>query len=234
MKKTEQGCLANCQDNGKCIFQGLDSSIKETIRQNAVINTYRKGQLIFRQGNPPNGLYCIDSGKIKIVISNRDGKDTIVRLAGAGDILGHRAVFSSEFYHASAVTLEESVVTFLPKDYVIDLMNIYPSISLQILRQLSKNVGASDMLNACLVHKNVRERLATLLLELKKSYGAADGKNTRLEIKLTREEMASMIGTTLETLVRLITEFKSEEIIDQDGKTLIIVNEKKLIEFANV
>jgi CRP-like cAMP-binding protein len=126
------------------------------------------------------------------------------------------------------------VVAFLPKDYVLNLMNKHPNISLLILKQLSKHIGVSDLLNACLVHKNVRERLATLLLELKKSYGIAEGEYTRLEIKLTREEMASMIGTTLETLVRLITEFKNEEIIGQDGKILIIINEKKLIEFANV
>jgi CRP-like cAMP-binding protein len=234
MKKVEPSCLANCQGHGKCIFQGLDSSTKEDIEKNAVFNTYKKSQLIFRQGNPANGLYCVHSGRIKIVISNRDGKDTIVRLAGAGDLIGHRAIFSSENYHASAVSLENSVVAFLPKDYVLNLMNKHPNISLLILKQLSKHIGVSDLLNACLVHKNVRERLATLLLELKKSYGIAEGEYTRLEIKLTREEMASMIGTTLETLVRLITEFKNEEIIGQDGKILIIINEKKLIEFANV
>jgi len=234
MKKLDYPCRTTCRSQEKCIFQGLDSSIEDEIEKNSTANVYKRGQVIFLQGNPPNGIFCIHQGKVKIVIVNKEGKESIVRLATHGDILGKRALFSSEAYHASAIALEDSVILFFPKDFILNLVNKYPSVSLQLLSQLSKNVGCSDLHSTTLVHKNVRERLASLLIELKTKYGVKELDRYRLDIKLTREEMAAMIGTTHETLVRLITEFKNEEIIIQDGKIIYIINEQKLAEFANV
>lgn len=234
MKKPDHSCQATCEGIGKCIFQSLDSAAWEEIEQNAIFNTYKKNAVIFLQGNLPNGIYCVQSGKIKIVLVNNEGKESISRIAGPGSIIGHRALFSGEVFHASAIALEDSIVVFFHKDYILNLLKFRPVVALQLLAQLSESVGASDVFSANLVHKNVRERLAGLLIKLKEDYGIKENNHYRLNIKLTREEMAAMIGTTHETLVRLITEFKNEEIIIQEGKNLIIINEQKLIEFANV
>lgn len=233
MKKPDHLCRATCEGREKCIFLDVDSSTRDEIEQNAIFDTYKKNAIIFLQGGTPNGIYCVHSGKIKIVMVNNEGKESISRIANPGSIIGHRALFSGEVFHASAIALEDAVVVFFHKDYILNLLKLHPVVALKLLSQLSESVGTSDLFSANLVHKNVRERLAGQLLKLKEDYGVKENNHYRLNIKLTREEMAAMIGTTHETLVRLITELKNEEIIIQEGKIIIIINEKKLIEFAN-
>jgi CRP-like cAMP-binding protein len=204
------------------------------IADRAIVNTYKKGQTIFMQGNNPYGIFCVRSGKIKIVNTNKEGKESITRLVSVGDVFGHRSLLSGQAYHASAKTLEDSVVCFFEKDFILRLIKEHPLLAFNFLAQLSEEVGIAETKNSTFVHKNARERLGGLLINLKESYGVSDLKGIRLEIKLTREDMAAMIGSTHETLVRLFTEFKNEEIIIQEGKVIFIINEKKLNEFANV
>jgi CRP-like cAMP-binding protein len=233
MKKPSDSNCSLCHVNRKCIFKDLDSTDLEEIKKNATSHTYKKNQVIFLQGNEPHGLYCVSGGKVKIVITDIDGKEVILRLNTESDIMGHVALFSGELYRASAIALEDSDITFYKKDFIFRMSKIHSSIGLNILTQLSQSMGATEQSNANLVHKNVRERLAGLLLSLKVSYGRKENDSIRLNIILTREEMATMIGTTCETLARLITEFRNEGIIKQEGKMIIILDEKKLVEFAN-
>jgi CRP-like cAMP-binding protein len=237
LKKIEHNCGSNCKHESKCIFKGLDSLEMSNVTANAVFNTYKKNQAIFLQGNTPYGLHCVHSGKVKIVMATSEGKESILRLVNASEILGHRALFSEGPYNASAVALEETVVAFYKKEFILALTNKHSSVALNLLSQLSSTTGETETKNATLVHKNARERLAGLLIQFIASYGVRETGATqfiRLHIKLTREEMACMIGTTIETLVRLMTEFKNERIIAEEGKVICILDEEKLIEFANV
>jgi CRP-like cAMP-binding protein len=204
------------------------------VSQHKVTNTYKKGQVLFYQGNPPFGLYCINNGKIKVTKTGNDGKESIVRLAGGGDVLGHRSLFSNENYTATATAMEDTTVCFLDKKYIFQAIEEQPSIALNVIRKLSREMGSAEQKSAAMFQKNVRERLAELFLTLMKSYGVKEGKRTRLDIKLTREEIASMIGTASETVIRFITEFRDEGLIEQEGKTIYVVNEEKLLEFANL
>lgn len=233
MKKPDQSCRNNCGQREKCIFQGLDDLAWENLTQQVVTYHYKKNQSIFIQGQLPHGIHCIHNGKVKVIMVNNEGKESIMRIATTGDILGHRALFAAEAYYSSATALEDVEVNFFSKELILPLLKVHPSISLQLLVQLSQNIGSAEVQNAILVHKNVRERLARLLLQLNDTYGMEVNEIYRLDIKLTREEMAAMIGTTHETLVRLMTEFKNEEIITQEGKILFIINKKKLKEFTN-
>lgn len=198
------------------------------------MNTYKKGHDIFLQGNPPFGLYCINSGKIKVTKTAHDGKEVIIRIAGPGDVLGHRSLFSHENYAASATTIEETTLCFIDKKFILGAIHREPSIALNLIQRLSREMGSSESRSASLSQKSVKERLAELLLTLKSSYGVSDNGRTKLEIKLTREEMASMIGTSVETVIRFMTEIKEEGWIEQEGKTIFILDEEALIECANV
>jgi len=224
----------NCASKDKGIFCELSSLVLQDISQNKVMNTYKKGQIIFYQDNPPLGLYCLSSGKIKVTKTGSDGKESIVRLAKAGDILGHRSLFSQSHYTATATTLEETTICFIDKKYILRAIEQNPSIALNIIQKLSKEMGAAETKSASMFQKNVRERLAELLLGLADSYGIHENNKIRLDIKLTREEMASMIGTASETIIRFMSEFKEEGLISQEGKTIYITNEPALIELANI
>jgi CRP-like cAMP-binding protein len=216
------------------IFSGLNQDALNELEKLCIKNKYKKGQTVFIQGNISFGIYFILSGRIKIVASGKDGKEAILRLCSSGDVIGHCNVFNNEAYTASAITQEDCLISFMGKEHFLQAFDKYPRITLNLISQLSKSMGHSEVKNIELIHKNVRERFTGLLITLQNTYGVKEGDHTRLDIKLTREEMASMIGTTHETLARLMTELKNEGILEEKNKIIYIINEEKLIEFANI
>jgi CRP-like cAMP-binding protein len=224
----------NCPSKAKGIFCELENEALDSVSDRKVINTYKKGHTIFFQGNPAFGLYCVKSGKIKISKIGNDGKESIMRIAGGGDVIGHRSLFSEENYTATATVIEEAAICFIDKKFIYKAVHDEPSVALQIIQKLSKEMGSAETKTASMSQKNVRERLAELFLTLTKAYGIKENGKIRLDIKLTREEMASMVGTANETIIRFISEFKDEGIIEQKGKEIFIIDEKKLAEFANL
>ncbi len=224
----------HCPSQGKGVFCDLESSELDELSQHKVTNTYKKGQTLFVQGNHPFGLYCINSGNIKVTKTGADGKETIVRVAQGGDILGHRSLFTSDFYTATATALEETKVCFIDKKYILKVIEENPSVSLHVINKLSRDMGSAENRLSSLHQKNVRERLAELLLLLEQTHGEDIEEGRRLNIKLTREEMATMIGTANETLIRFISEFKDEGLIEQQGKIIILKDTERLADWANL
>jgi CRP-like cAMP-binding protein len=223
-----------CTCIGKSIFCNLESSVLENISSNKVMNHYRKGQTLYFQGNPSFGLYCINSGKIKISKIGTDGKEIIIRIAGPGDVLGHQNLYSIDNYTATATVIEEASICFLDKRFILNQIGTEPVIAMNIIKKLSEEMAAFEARSAAMSHKSVRERLAELLLLLKNTYGITEHGRLKLDIKLTREEMASMVGTANETIIRFISEFKEEGILEQEGKVIYIMNEDKLKKTANL
>lgn len=234
MKTINRSCGSNCKNITQCILSNLLQTELDQVTQTTETTVYKKNKEVFIQGYTPQGVFCVNHGKIKLVIVNNDGREFLVRIVGPGEIFGHRALFSDEKYKATAIALEDSVVCFYEKEFFIKMVHEHPSVAFKLIVQLSRNMGIADADKSALAHNNVRERFARLLLRLKESYGVNKTNVIHLEIKLTRDEMASMIGTSLETTVRLFTEFKNEGIIFQEQKRITIIDEKKLIEFANV
>ena len=224
----------NCSSLGRGIFCDLEHASLDKVTNHKVMNYYKKGQTIFFQGNPPFGLYCVNSGKIKISKIGNEGKESILRIAGPGDVLGHRSLFCKENYNATATVLEDAAVCFLDKTFILSAIKTDPSISLNLIQKLSRDMGAAEVRNASMSQKNARERLAELFLTFEKNYGEDVDGRCKINIKLNREEIASLVGTAHETIIRLISEFKDEGILEQEGKTIFIKDHDKLVEFANL
>jgi len=235
MTKKEQNSCEHCPSQKKGIFCELSATDLKDVSEHKVTNVYKKGQTLFVQGNHPFGLYCISNGNIKVTKVGTDGKESIVRIATAGDVLGHRSLFTDQFYTATATALEDTKVCFLDKKFIMKVIQAQPSVSMNVIEKLSTDMGAAENKLSSLHQKNVRERLAELLLLLKESHGEKqDDGRILINLKLTREEMATMIGTANETLIRFISEFKDAGLIEQEGKKIFIANEEELIEWANV
>lgn len=234
-KTTKSTSCEQCPSRGTGIFCDLETGPLAIVSANKVTNSYKKGQTIFFQGNPPFGLYCISQGKIKVSKVGSDGKESIVRIAGPGDVLGHRSLFSKENYSATATVMEDASICFLDKNYIYDALKKEPTIALNLIEKLSRDMGAAETRNASMSQKSARERLAELFLTFRKNYGIEekDGR-IRLDIKLNRDEIASIVGTAHETIIRLVSEFKDEGILEQEGKVIFILDEDKLLEFANL
>lgn len=234
LKPEALGC-ESCSSRGQGIFCDLHPEKLHDVSEHKILNTYKKGQTLFVQGNPAFGIFCVKKGNIKLTKTGADGKESIVKIAKAGNVLGHRSLFSHTPYSATATAIEDVEVCFIEKKFINELMLQGPEVSMRVIQQLSSSLGAAEDRLASMSQKNVRERLAELLLVLKESHGVkVAGDKISLEIKLTREEMASLIGTAPETLIRLISEMKDEGILEQTGKTLIILNHEALIDQAGL
>ena len=233
-----------CQSRNSChscptkslgIFTECSTDVLDHLSANKITNKYKKGQTLFVQGNHPFGLYCIQSGNIKVTKTGNDGKESIVRIVTGGDVLGQRSLFTDDNYSATATAIEDAVVCFFDKKSILKSIEKNPEIALSLIQNLSRDRGLAENKMASFPQKNVRERLAELLISLKSTHGVkASSGHWEINLKLTREEMATMIGTASETLIRFISEFKDLGLIEQKGKVIRILNEEELMNFANV
>lgn len=232
--KKDNSC-ATCPSKAQGIFCDLGPEELKKVSQHKITNKYKKGQNLFIQGTHPYGIFCVSSGNIKVTQTGPDGKESIVRIVKGGDILGHRSLFTKDFYKATATAMEDTKACFIDKSFIIKAIEENPSISLNVIEKLSRDMGLAEKKSSTIHQKNVRERLAELLLLLKESHGEElEPGRYKITLKLTREEMATMVGTANETLIRYISEFKGAGLIDQDGKHIIITNEEELLNWANI
>ncbi|MDP2423267.1 MAG: Crp/Fnr family transcriptional regulator [Bacteroidales bacterium] len=192
---------------------------------------YKKGQVIFYEGKRPLGIYCVQSGKIKISRLGVEGKEQIVRIAMPGDLLGLRSLIAGRNYSNSATTIDDSVVCFINKRKFFQITIRYPEISTRIMLTLSTLLEEAEKKITSMAQKPVRERLAEALLTLDEVFHS-DGCPT--VISLTREDLANMVGTANETVIRLLSEFKEEKMVAVKGRKILILDKKGLHRVAKV
>ena len=198
-----------------------------------VCNTFKKGQTIFNEGSYPFGVFCINSGKVKLAHLGDDGKEQIIRLLKGGDVVGYRALLSGERYSASAVALEDTQVCFIPKELFLHILKNDAGLTFEMMKLLSDELHKTELKLTHLAQKPVRERLAEILLFIKETYGFEDDGIT-LNVRLSREEIANLVGTATESTIRLLSEFKRDSMVELDGKKIKIINQKKLTKTANL
>lgn len=235
MSNDKNKCFT-CPNRENGIFCGIDSLSLEKIGQHKIVNDYKKGSTIFYQGNPPFGIYCISKGKVKLTKVGNDSKESIVRIAKNGDIFGHRSVFSHENYTSTATTIEDSVICFIDKKFIFEFILTNPQVSINLLHKLSLEMGLAEKISTSMAQKNVRQRLAEVLFYLQENFGCQESNRHKLDIRLTREELASMIGTAVETVIRVVSDFKNADLIDEKDKHLYILDIaglKKIIDSDN-
>jgi CRP/FNR family transcriptional regulator len=203
------------------------------INSQKVCNTYKKGQTLFNEGSYPFGVYCINSGKVKLSHLGDDGKEQIIRLLKDGDVVGYRALLSGERYGATAITLEDTQVCFIPKDLFITVLKNDAGLAFEMMKLLSDELHKTEIKLTHLAQKPVRERLAEILLFIKETYGFEEDGIT-LNVRLSREEIANLVGTATESTIRLLSEFKRENVVELDGKKIKIINHKRLVLTANL
>ncbi|MBI4411955.1 MAG: Crp/Fnr family transcriptional regulator [Deltaproteobacteria bacterium] len=223
-----------CSTRGKSVFCDLSADHLHEIDSAKTTNHYKSHQVIFYEGNQPYGLYCVSAGKIKIYKMDADGHQQIVRLAGPGDIMGYRCLLAGQPYTSSAETLEESEICFVDKKTFFQILGSHPTTAFNVMTLLATDLGRAERQIANMVHKNIRERLAELFLVFKNKYGEKTKKGVKLNITLTREEIAELIGTTQESVIRLISEFKQDNLITVAGREITLLDLPRLTETANL
>lgn len=221
-----------CKTRTSSIFCCLKGDLLEELDFNKNCITIKKGQGIFFENNRPQGLYCVHVGKIKISKTGTGGKEQIVRFAKDGDVIGYRAMLSGETYSANAVALEDSEICFIPKDSFIKIVQNNTELAFKLMDLVAKDLKQAEKKITELSQKPVRERTAEALLMLLEFYGVeADG---TLNINLTREDLAGIVGTATETLIRILSDFKSHHIIETVAKKIKILDKNQLIRISEL
>ena len=217
-----------CLSRRKSMFNGVPSDALCVLSEHKSTMEHNKGQVLFLEGTQPMGLFCISEGKVKIYKTDDSGREQIVRLAQEGDFLGYRALLSGETYNSSATILENAKVCFIPKSSFTDLISKDQGFQNKLMQAVCHDLGIMEQKMADMANKTVRQRLATTLLMLKNSYGIDGDEKTEIDIALTREDLSKIVGTATETLIRLLSDFKKDGLIDLEGKKISILNERAL------
>jgi CRP/FNR family transcriptional regulator len=232
-KRFEIPACQNCQARVTSIFSDLQNNELTTLSANKCGNMYKKGQVIFYEGTTPTGLFCMSQGLVKLSKINADGKEQIIRLAKGGSVLGHASLLSGTTYAQTATALEDTTVCFIPRSVFMDLVQNKSAMSVRVVELLSHDVQEAESRLLNMAYHTVRERLAETILMLKEFSGLEEDGKT-LKTMLSREDIANLVGTATETVIRLLSEFKDDGLIELSGKHISILNSQRLLATANI
>lgn len=207
------------------------STILQSLTQDRNINKYKKKQTIYSEGNHPNRLYYIIKGKVKTYKSNEDGKELVTELFCPGDFLGYIALLEGSVYKDTAETLEETELAIIPKEDFEELINTNREVAQKFIRLLANNISAKETQLLGLAYNSLRKKVAEALILLQKKYHEKEG--TEFTIDISRENLATIAGTATESLIRTLSDFRNEKLIDIKEGSIIIINQKKLEHLLN-
>jgi CRP/FNR family transcriptional regulator len=178
-------------------------------------------------------VYCIHSGHVKLTRPTPDGREHILRLAGAGDLVGYASMISGEPYTINCVAVEETSICFVPSDLILSIVRENTHLALRVMQDLSHELEDAERRVVEIAQKSIRERVAEALLVIKETFGVAEDGET-LNSPLTREEIAGIVGSAQESVIRTLSEFKSDKLIEIVGRSIRVKNVKGLIKTANL
>lgn len=217
--------------NNQDLFVGLPESVCKIITSNMMTLLFKAGDYVFREGEKPKGIYRVKKGKVKKLAQTNFGTQHIFYLCKEGEFLGYHAVLSEEMYPDSAIALVDSEIDFIPESDFIKAVNTSHKLSQRLLKNLSHEFRVYINATKILAKHTVRERTALNLLILETKFGRNTQKGT--EIIIHRDDLASMVGTAKESVVRMLKDFKEEQLITTKRSSIFIENYDGLAKVAN-
>jgi CRP/FNR family transcriptional regulator len=213
----------DCQKRDRSTWCLLSRGDVDTLNQMKHTILYQRGQIIFRQGDPCNGIYLVESGTVAVRKTDEYGNSILVRMRHQGDAVGYRDFFQDNLFSVTAEALAPSKICFVDRGAVQRLLQRNPALGLQFIRSIGQDLGtAEDAILQAAVFP-VRKRLAHLLLSLKDRYAAVtdDGVMT-IDLPLSRQDIASILGARRETIARAIHDLEADEVAAFSGRKVIV------------
>lgn len=209
------------------IMESSNGDILKSMIENRSINQYKKKQVIYKEGNHPTQLYYVISGKIKTFKSNDDGKELVTDLYSSGDFLGYISLLQGGVYKETAEAIDECEIAIIPKKEFEELLHSSKEVSQTFINLLAKNIADKEQHLLSLAYNSLRKKVADALMVLKKKYHTEDS-NPNFSIDISRDNLANIAGTATESLIRTLSDFKSEKLIDIKDGHITLINHKKL------
>lgn len=196
------------------------------ITTHAKLLKFKKGQVIFKEGEPVTGFYFLHSGKVKVHKQWGEDKDLIIKFAGEGDVLGHRGMGTHQQYPVSATALENITACFITPEFLRTSLKVNNELTYQLMLYYANDLQEAERGMRNMVHMDVKSRIANALLKIADLFGTTD--EGEINSTLTRQDIASYAGTTYETLFKITNELITEKVIAVSGKSIQILNREAL------
>ncbi|MCO4294105.1 Crp/Fnr family transcriptional regulator [Solitalea sp. MAHUQ-68] len=218
MKKSKDVCdVKSCFLCSLCIKDWLPA-----VENNKKNLDYKKGELIFNEGDEVKGIYFIYKGKVKVHQKWGEDKELIIRFAKSGGIFGHRGIGKENHYPVSATALEPTTVCFIEKEFFLSSLRVNSNLMFELMMFYSNELQESEKRMKNLAHMSVKGRVASCLLSLMETFGL-DG-DQFLDATLSRQDIASFAGTTYETAFRVMNDLIAENAVNVVDKRIAIIN----------
>ena len=233
---------SNCLKAKDSIFNVLTDKELEILKANKTCSTYKKGEIIFKEGDKPVGLVCLCKGKAKIFKEGVGGREQIIRMAQPVAFIGFRALFADDNYNASSGAIEESAICTIEKSILLKLIKSNSSFALEIIHYFAHELGTSNQRTIALTQKHIRGRLADALLFLIDTYGfQKETKDSDIEetgriinVFLSREDIAGLSNMTTSNAIRTLSTFASENVISLSGRKIGVFDVEVLRKISSV
>jgi hypothetical protein len=226
MALLQKSIQAGMDGLNELVFESNGGDALQSMVAHRSTNTYKKKQVIYAEGNHPLQLYYVLKGKIKTFQSNDDGKDLVTGLYSAGDFLGYIALVQETVYRETAEAIDDCELAIIPKEEFETLLHHNKEVAQKFISLLANNVAEKEKHLLSLAYNSLRKKVADALVTLKNKYQSPGA--DAFSIDISRENLATIAGTATESLIRTLSDFKSEKIIEIKNGQITIVNNKKL------
>lgn len=211
-----------CKCN-KCLIKlKCTGELSSKLNNNKYLLWYKKGDYIFREGEPVYGVYFIQQGAIKIATTSLPGREQIVRLVTNGQIFGHRAL-GRNYYYFNAVAMTDTLVCFIENELFYEACMNCPSFSTELMFFFASELGKAEIRMKNQAQMNIREKVAMAFLYSYEVFGVDDTTN-KLKVSLNRQDIADIAGTTAEQVTRQLNDFEYEKLISRNKRDISFLN----------
>jgi len=226
MKESKKHCdLETCMMCRLCIKEW-----KPAMAANRKNFHFKKGELLFKEGEEVKGIYFINEGTVKVHKQWGD-KELILRFARKGAIAGHRGLGGDLLYPVSATALEPVEACYVDLDFFKATMKVNHDFMFELMMFYASELKETERNIRNLVHMPVKNRIAQALIALQEKFGVKEDRS--VDIELSRQDFASYVGTTYETVFRMLNELVEAKLLKVDGKSIAIIDKEKLIALTN-
>lgn len=227
MKRIAKNCQL-CQIRSSAIFNSMNEKEVGQLNEGKTTHDYRRGQVIFYEGNPSLAIYCIHSGIVKLFKTGYSDEEFVIRLLGPGEIMGFRALLADEPFAATAQAVSDTQACIISREKFMDVLNSSKELSSKIMTKLAVDLRISEEQFVSRAQETVRQRTARLLLQLLETSDEFSDNNSKISVPLLRSEMAQVVGTTPETLSRTLRSLAQKGIIKLTRSDISVTDVGKL------
>ena len=215
------------------LFTGLDGLALRSVSDAARIRETKAGVSFFREGDPAESFFIVQSGSVKLTQITPEGHQVVLRLIGAGDPFGGVAAFGGGAYPVSAEAVTDVTALEWPGPVMASLMETYPKLAINAVRFVAARLHELQVQYRQLATEKVERRVARALLRLGEQAGRRTEAGVLIDLPLSREDIAQMTGTTLYTVSRIISRFEADGLVEAGRQHIVIRDPQALISVAD-